>query len=459
MMKNYSFAVFAFVFLLTPYLNAQNFLLPLLVDSSHYQQFDQAGVPSYDYATRFEYNADELQTNSYTASLFQGDYTYYWTTYDYYPSKLLKEFNVYKNQQSWDGPWNKFSREEDQYDGQGRITYFLGQLPSNDLWVNFYQGNTGYDDGIPSDSLYYQLWNAATASWEYNYRARNVYYPGHPELLKHYDYDNWKSNFNQWVNYSDDEYTYFSDGKVQVHNNKLHLPEENEKVDSFIYRVDGRVDTLFWSNSIPSELIYNEFYIKYLYNNDGILHTAYQYKRNGQTNSWSPSVRTEYLPGDGIYSDDFALEENAEFNQVTQNYDPVNRTEREIVELGNDRILYVQRSYFRNAQGQLFLSSQDSSWLHLSTVGTHAPGAPTRVICRFSNPFTPGACIVCQTAGNEGQLQLQISDLNGRPVASTLLLPGESWRPNVLQAPAGVYVLRAWQNGQYLGQKRMLMLR
>jgi hypothetical protein len=118
-------------------------------------------------------------------------------------------------------------------------------------------------------------------------------------------------------------------------------------------------------------------------------------------------------------------------------------------------LLYREEYKQKDAQGNLATQSIDSTWMPVPTVGTHTPARPV-ADCRFCNPFRPGSSIICQAPEPYAPIQLKIINKQGRIVAHDRIMPGDNSTP-AIALEAGLYYIGIWQNGKYLGQKKMIV--
>ena len=434
---------------------AQNNLVPLLSDSSHYYYYDaNSGALQFSTKSYETYNDDDLLLISYNHNTFSGMTTYYKNEYDYNASNQNTRYTTLKSDVSANGPWSNFLREDFTYDAQGRNNYFFGQFGNaQGDWENYYQQTTWFDDAEPSDSSLYQLWNSGTGAWG-NYRRHfNEYYP---DGLQESALDQeWLNASSTWRNLEQEFFTYYPDQSPKTHVSISTFSSGNMYVlrDSFVYRADGLLDTTHVVTQLLPSGNANYLYRKNKYDPNGNLARQDSYIRSG--NTWTPSSRFTYEPADGVYSNDPAYVLSESYDEVSQTYYPLWSIDRQYTPLANDVVLYVEVNTQRDGQNQLVPQSVDSVWYHAVMVGTNTPLVRTQADCDFANPFTPGSSIVCHAEAPD-PLTVQLRNMFGQLVLQTRVMPGESWRP-AMELPSGSYALSVWQQGHYLGVRKMMV--
>lgn len=455
-MKKHTNLLWMALLLAAHYLPAQNLLLPLLQDSSHYHYTDPfSGQEQYKVYSYYHYDSENLPLSDLFINYFGSDQVWYQYDYEHNAAKLLSKSTGRRSTTSAAGPWENWLKDEYTYDAQNRNTYYFGQFGNaSGGWDNYYQETFWFDDNAPADSSLYELWSTTLPGWE-NYRRNFNYYLPAGDLKKHL-YEEWKSNIQEWLPLNLDTYTYYPDGKVKTTRSVSYDANQESfvRVDSFVYRPDGKVDSTFSTSRAGINGAANYFIAKSEYDSNGNLILKTTVSRDGGI--WVNSSQEAYAPGDGYYSNDYSYENQSIFNVADQEFEVIWEIIRQYTPYPNNRVLYREERKQRNGQGVLVSQIVDSIWYHLATVGTNDPGGNFSVNCQFSNPFRPGNSIVCNAPDQNTMMQIRITNISGQIVAQGRVMPGEAWRPGN-DWPAGPYFLSAWQNGKYLGSRKMVV--
>ncbi len=439
-------------------LTAQNLLLPLVKDSSASHFYDSfSGTEQFSSFSYFSYNGDKLPLRDYFIYKYGTGPVYYRYDYTYNALKQLENETSVRSTVSLNGPWANWLKTDYTYDAQGRNNYFLGQLGSGATWENYYQETFWFDDSSPaSDSSLYLLWDTPSASWR-NYRQYFNYYRPSGDLRRHHE-DEWKTSTNAWRFLKRQDFTYYPDGKIRTRTTTSYDVNQVSSVliDSFLYRQDGKLDTTFTNSTIGINNVTSFTVAKNHYDAGGNLILVNAIIKPNSNASWRPSYKQEFLPGDGFYSNDYSLERYFIFNSMSQSLELQWERTRAYTDLGNNQVFYKESYLQRNGQGLLAPSRLDSVWYHLETVATGAPTHQHRAECLFANPFTPGGNIICHASDEKTPLSIRIMNVSGQVMAQQIVNPGEAWAPSA-NWPAGLYFLTVWQNGRYLGERRMIL--
>lgn len=429
-------------------LSAQNPLVPLVVDSSHYHYTDpNTGEEQFQSYAYYTYDGEGLPLSDLFISAFAGSNTYYRYDYLYNAEQQLTNSTSFRSLTSANGPWENWLKDDYTYDAQGRNNFYIGQFGNTSGgWDNYYQETFWFDDATPADSSLYELWNGM--AWGNNHRRFNYYF-ANGDLKQHHE-DNWNTNSLVWENYSDDAYTYYPDGKVltqtsiSYYNNQQSILQK----DSILYLADGRIDSVFAFTQTSFSNVY-DFIRKYQYDGNGNLIYIDIVTKVAGTNDWVSSTSETYAPGDGYFSNDYTYENQAVYNTSNDVYDIAWDISRHYSDLGGGQVLSVEIRRQRNGTA-LVTQIVDSVWYHIGIVNTGSPAAPRQADCQFANPFRSGNSIVCHAPDQSSLMNIRITDMTGKVVAQGQVMPGDAWRPHA-DWPAGTYFLSAWQKGQFLG--------
>ncbi|MBL7804327.1 MAG: hypothetical protein JNL02_11365 [Saprospiraceae bacterium] len=453
----YTFTLLAFLSLALAPATAQNLLLPLLADSSHWYYYDyNTGTQQNHSETYWYYNADHLETSSFSQSFWTGSPAYYFrdtTIYDADDRPVL--FIGLKSTPNPEGPWENWIRDEYEYDAQSRLAHILGAYGSAGVWVPYYDISYNFDDVAHTENMLYLLWNPGTQQWD-NYTREFTQRTPDGKVLE-FDREDWDEDANQWAIVESEDYTYQPDGRLLVkHRYSISSNDvETFNTDSSIYRPDGLLDSTFFTNIIPEYFINGLFVTRYYYDAEGQLDSSLTVVSNDGGLSFSPSSRQYFEPGDGYYSNDYTYESNDVI--VNGAYAPNWVTTKVFTPLGNDRVLYVE-TYLQAIPGDLLKPNTiDSTWYRSpDAVGTGDLSQLPSCTCQFANPFRSGQAIRCETADTRSALSYRLTDMNGRVVAAGTALPGSPWHP-AMQAPEGAYQLGVWQKGVFLGSRKLVL--
>lgn len=454
-MKNI-FTLLAFFGLAAAPLNTQNLLVPLLADSSHWRYFDSSTGELQSLSIERNYfNSDNLEIHSLTTTAWLGFSTVYYrdtSEYDANNNQIL--WTSYQSMISAEGPWEKWVKDSLSYDNLGRLIHLYAEYGSAGNWVPYYDITYGFDDANHSDSLVYLLWSDSDQTWEY-YSRESTRRTADDKILE-YHRQNWDSATDSWKDARNEYYTYQPDGRLLVvHTNEFSSNDiETITVDSSIYRPDGLLDSTFFFNTIEDYNIHNLFVTKYKYDAQGQLESSVTVRSSDGGLSFVPNARKFYEQANGAYSNDYSYE----LVEIAQDgsYYPNWEESRIFTPLGNDRVLYSDTYRLATPLGTpLTFNTIDSIWYHApGAVGIASPTQTPACNCTMANPLRPGNSINCLTGNTEASLQYRITDLNGRPVAVGQALPGTPWHP-LMYAPSGLYILNVWQNGVFLGSRKL----
>lgn len=449
--------LFSLLLLASVRLEAQQFLLPLQSDSLHRYTWFYFGTDTLSYTgyTYPSYDADGRLSSELVVEPKDFSTDYFRYDYSYNGSDQILGFVAYKSSVSATGPWENYLKEDDQYDTQGREIYLLVQQGSLNTWVDDRQEFYWFDDAVNKDSSIVQYFDAANSVWQNNSKIITTRYPG--GLIRTRDYYSWNYGDQFWEPNFSSKYTYFPDGKQKTtaSTNFYGNGEYVVSVDSFLYRPDNNVDTIYTKSiSYPSgEVVYE--YSKTTYDNNGITSSIVHYQLNSGTGVWLPATRELYYPPDGVYSNDFSRITSETFNSTTQTFDIYWDYHETFTPLPANRVLR-SKGYITNNAGVLSPSSLDSTWYSVGMVPVSSPETPGAE-CTFANPYKPGSPVICNAPEQNTPLQLQLYNMMGQPVLKTSAMPGEAWTLPPATLHSGMYVLEIWQNGRKLGSRKMLI--
>ncbi len=457
MKKNYLPLLVASLFAI-PCLPAQTLSFPLVQDSSHYRYYDQntgeVQFGSFGYNT---YDSDNLPLEDLYINFYGTTATYFRYNYEYNAEKLMAKSTVLRSLDSSTGPWGNWLKDEYTYDAQGRNNFYIGQFGNGaDTWENYYQETFGFDDAAHTDSSLYELWNTTTSLWG-NYRRFYNSYSAVGDLVQHAE-DEWDMDNPVWLDLLDKDYTYNLDGNVFTHKSISYNVGQVSQIqtDSFLYLSNGKLDSAFLAYQSSFSSAPSHFISKSVYDASGHLIEITGILQAPGSQDWRPSSRKIFIPSNSQFSDDPALERQETYNTSTNSYDVLWETHRQFTDLGGSTILYREEYKQKDNQGVLATQSVDSVWYHLTTVNTNTATGPAKVDCKFANPFRAGSCIECNAPDPNSKISIRIMNVSGQVVAQGRVMPGETWRPGA-DWPAGPYFVTVWQNGQYLGQKKMMV--
>lgn len=440
-------------------LNAQNLLIPLLHDSTHYYYYEANGIDLKNYSrSAVRYNASELaEVSSYESTWIGSPTTYYRDTfvYDNKNRQVLKI--AHRSLDSPQGPWEKWSLDTFEYDDQDRLVHFTDYYGDGDNWVPYFAEYYWFDEAMHEDSSLYVIWDNSLSLWGNRYREFTKRQAD--GKVVQYNEDIWDDTLNDWRDLQNDYYTYLPDGRLLLHKyNEVDVNYVNAvRTDSLVYDINGLPDSAFlftkYSNSPVQYIAIRD----YTFDADGNLESTVLTGSSDNGATYTASARQFFAPGDGIYSNDYAYESLELPNSQGGYYLQWDIT-KAFTYLGDNRVLYVTQR--RQASGgPVHLQTLDSVWYHLpAALSAHLPGAASNAECRFANPLAPGGLIVCDAPDESAVLTLRIADLNGRVAGTEKVRPGEPWRPS-LDLAEGIYFLTIWQNGEYLGARKLIWTR
>lgn len=452
------YASFFALFLFPVLLPAQNLLIPLLRDSSHryYYSDNEDELTSFSRSVS-RYNSSDLEEVAFYESSWVGLPTsYYRDTLEYDNKKRLIRDTGLRSLDSPQGPWEKWSLDTFEYDDQDRLIHFTDYLGDGDNWVPYFAEYYWFDEAAYTDSSLYVIWDQSLSQWGNRYREFTKR-TAEGKVLQH-NKDIWDDVLNDWKIQNHDFYTYLPDGRLFLHkSNSLSSNNVNTiRTDSSIYSADGLLDSTFLLTKSSGSPIQYFAVTDYTYDANENLESSTIVVSSNNGVTYNPSARQFFAPGDGIYSNDYSFESLELFSLggYKLQWDDNNA----FTYLGNNRVLYVHR-YRQASGGPVHLQTLDSVWYHIpAALSAHLPGAKANAECRFANPLLPGGLIVCDAPDNGAMLTLQISDLNGRVAGTEKVRPGEAWQPS-LDLAEGIYFLTIWQNGAYLGARKLIWTR
>lgn len=455
----YPVTLLAFLGLALATASAQNLLTPLLIDSTHWRYYESATGLQQNLSVQYKYyNSENLETHTLSLSTWTGQSTTYFRDTSVYDSnKNQVRWTSYQSTVSADGPWEYSSKDSLAYDNQGRLIRQYGEYGNAGNWVPYYDVNYGFDDANHRDSLLYLLWDPSSLVWE-NYSREFTQRTADDKILE-YRRDNWDATSESWKPARIEYYTYQPDGKLLVArvNEFSSNNVETMTVDSSIYQPDGKLDSTFFFNHIADYNIHNLFVTKYKYDSEGQLESSTTVRSSDGGLTFSNNSRKFYEPADGVYSDEYSYE----LVEIAQNgtYYPNWEERRIFTPLGNGRVLYSDAYLLATPLGNPLLPNTiDSVWYRApAAVGVAAPTQTPACYCTMANPFHQGNTISCQTSNADALIQYRITDLNGQPIASGQAQPGAPWHP-VIHAQNGVYLLNVWQNGVFLGSRKLVWM-
>lgn len=440
-------------------LPAQNLLIPLLQDSSHWYYYNNitGDQDNYSRAILF-FNAQNQETGSFTESTWTGSPTvYYRDTVEYDANGNAVRQTTYNSTNTAQGPWEYWLKDSIDYDAQGRQTHIVGYYGNAGEWIPYYNIFYGFDDANHADSMLYLLWNPGTGHWD-NYNREATYRSANGSILE-FHRQMWDATLNNWKDARNDYYTYQPDGRLLVvHTNEFDSNDtETITTDSSVYGPTGLLDTTFLFIWID-DLNFNNLIIRdYNYDQNGDLSSTTSIRSPDGGITFIPASRQFFEPGDGYYSNDYSFE-SQETALDTDTYQTNWETTRTFTPLSAARVLYKERTIQNGPNNVLIPNLTDSVWYRLpGVVSIFTPGAGAGIECRFANPFRPGNTVVCDAPDKNSALTFRLSDRNGRQVGTGNALPGTAWRPS-FQVADGVYQLGVWQHGVYLGGRKMIWI-
>jgi hypothetical protein len=442
-----------------PFLSAQNLLIPLLIDSTHSRYYDSATGEQARLSTRsYNYNPQNLNVSVDGASTWTGTPTTYYldtTIYDVSNRELVHI--SYRSTVSSAGPWELWIMDSLDYDAQDRVIRTIGHYGSSNQWIPYYDISYWFDDANHRDSILYLLWNAGAQLWE-NYDRESTYRTADGRILE-YHHDMWDENPGSWKSDRNEYYSYLPDGRVSVvRSNDISSNDvETIKTDSSVYTSEGLLDSSFVFSAIPDFNINNLFITDYNYNASDQLISSTTIISSNAGLTFMPNSRQFFEPGDGYYSNDYSFE-STEVAVDSDTYVPNSEQTYTFIPLSSGRVLLINSFRFTTPNGSpLKQNTLDSIWYHEpGALGAPLGTAPAPIELRFANPFHPGSSIVCETpATPDALLSYRLCDLSGRLVGGGQAMPGKAWRP-FFRLEDGVYWLGVWQNGTYLGGRKLM---
>lgn len=445
----YAITLLAFFGLAVVPAAAQNLLLPLLADSSHWYIYDGSGNGNQvgSSKTYWYYNADHQETSSLTKIYeYLSVPRYLRDTTDYDAQGRRVRYTSFLSTWGPTGPWGKLYKVEYEYDAQNRLEHVSGEKGDGAVWIPNYDITYSFDDTAHTTNKLYVRWNTNIQQWVNYYREFTKYTPD--GKIIEFKRDEWDSNANEWKNSRIEKYDYQPDDRLlskhffQETSNGIYL----YLIDSFTYRPDGLLDSTF-------KIYTNELYVaSYFYDAGDQLDSILSVISEDDGLSFSPYSRNYLEPGDGYYSNDYTYDAFEQFANGA--YETKWTTTKVFTPLDNDRVLYEETYWQGNP---LKLNDIDSIWYRTpDAVYTGAPMATPSCSCQLVNPFRSGQAIRCETADTRSALTYRLTDLNSRVLAAGTTLPGTPWRP-ALQAAEGVYLLSVWQKGVFLGSRKLIL--
>lgn len=440
-----------------PFLSAQNLLIPLLIDSSHWRYYESGQQANLRTAS-YHYNPQNLRVSADFTHTWTGMPSTYFRDTSIYDANNREVLNIsYRSTVSPAGPWEFWIMDSMEYDAQDRVIRIIGHYGKDNQWIPYYDISYWFDDANHRDSMLYLLWDTGAQIWE-NYSRESNYRTVDDRLLE-YHHDRWEEDLKSWKSDQNEYYTYLPDGLVSVVRSNVISSNDVEtiKTDSSVYTPEGLLDSSFVFSATPAFNIHNLFITDYNYNtSDQLISSTTIVSPDGGL-SFKPASRQFFEPGDGYYSNDYSFE-SWEAAKGPDSYVPNWEQTYTFIPLGNGRVLLIDSFRHTNPNGSpLKQNTLDSIWYHEPGAVGAPPGPVTAPVeLRFANPFHPGGSVVCETPANpDALLTYRLCDLGGRLVGAGQAMPGKAWRP-FFRLEDGVYWLGVWQNGMYLGGRKMV---
>ncbi len=337
------------------------------------------------------------------------------------------------------------------------MTHILAHYGSAGEWIPYYSIFYTFDDANHTESMLYLLWNTATNQWD-NYDRDETIRLADGKIVE-YHRDKWDDALNIWADVRNEYYAYRPDGLLQsLHANEVSSNDvETITIDSSVYSATGQLDSTFLYTWIDDLNFQNLIIRDYNYDQNGNLSSVTSVRSPDLGTTFIAASRQFFEPGDGYYSNDYSFE-SQEIAQGPDNYWTNWERHRQFTPQANGRVLYVERYLQASPNTSLVPNTIDSVWYRTpGAVGISNPAFTGGLECRFANPFRPGSPVVCTAPDPDALLTFRLYDLNGRLAGVGNALPDTQWRP-FFQLADGVYQLGVWQNGVYLGSRKMVWM-